>query len=699
MSTMRRTTRAPILPPTVPPANDGRVDGPRERTAPPGRSSHASVAVAFVVLLLVLATTSQGAFAVSRWAPLDLFALAVLIGGLLAGGGLAIRSRAAIVALTGIWGLAAWSLLSMLWATSAGDAFIAGDRMILYAAIATLPFVLPLPRRSLAMAGWAITAGIGVIAVYVLVRLLSNGGPLFLAGRLNGPINYRNATALLFAMPVLPCVVAVASRTYRRGIRAAALGLATLCLGLAFLTQSRGILLGLGAGELVILALGPDRVRRAWVSALPIAAVALASSSLLRPFHAFDGGSGFVSTQDITVAARGLAVATVASLAVGLVIALFDNGLRPNSPQMRHVRRAARFGLAIGVVAVVALAGAAAGNPVTYLHRKWDEFTSLQSTTPTTTRLLTVGGQRYDLWRVAVKEFEAHPLDGVGADNYEFGYYRYRRTNRNLNDPHSIVFALMSETGAVGLVLLALFLGGLAVALGSGWRRLGDAARRPAAAAAAAGAVLIGQSTVDWIWLIPGLTAIGIFSLALAAAQAGQGAGQVDDAASEPDPARRGTVVARLGRAIALGALLVAVVGVLALFLSDAYIQRARTVVSDPAAQLSSARIAGSLDPWSVTPHYLEASALETLGDRPAAYGELRKALALEPTNFATLGVLGDFEARGHDFARARSYYRRALALDPLDTGLQQLARIGLTPRARSRAGHRASGHAGRRRR
>ena len=42
----------------------------------------------------------------------------------------------------------------------------------------------------------------------------------------------------------------------------------------------------------------------------------------------------------------------------------------------------------------------------------------------------------------------------------------------------------------------------------------------------------------------------------------------------------------------------------------------------------------------------------------------------------ATLGVLGDFEARGHHFALARQYYRRALKLDPLDTGLQQLVRI-----------------------
>ena len=45
----------------------------------------------------------------------------------------------------------------------------------------------------------------------------------------------------------------------------------------------------------------------------------------------------------------------------------------------------------------------------------------------------------------------------------------------------------------------------------SGWRRLAPRGSASAIAPAAAGAVLIGQSTVDWIWLIPGLTAIGIF--------------------------------------------------------------------------------------------------------------------------------------------------------------------------------------------
>jgi hypothetical protein len=37
--------------------------------------------------------------------------------------------------------------------------------------------------------------------------------------------------------------------------------------------------------------------------------------------------------------------------------------------------------------------------------------------------------------------------------------------------------------------------------------------------------------------------------------------------------------------------------------------------------------------------------------------------------------LLGDLEVRAGNEAVARSYYRRALALNPLDTGLQKLSR------------------------
>ena len=92
------------------------------------------------------------------------------------------------------------------------------------------------------------------------------------------------------------------------------------------------------------------------------------------------------------------------------------------------------------------------------------------------------------------------------------------------------------------------------------------------------------------------------------------------------------------------------------------------------AKALSEGRAAERVDPWSVVPHYLQAGALEDLGRPGAAREELLQALDLEPRNAATLGLLGDFEARASQKAAAVGWYRRALALDPLDVGLQKLA-------------------------
>src|SRR6202042_1787596 len=98
---------------------------------------------------------------------------------------------------------------------------------------------------------------------------------------------------------------------------------------------------------------------------------------------------------------------------------VFDAGLRPASPAMGGVRWLARAGLLVAVV--VALAGgwaAVHGDPAHELHVKWDQFKSLQTTSTSATRYTSTGGQRYDLWRVALLELQANPVGGVGEGAY-----------------------------------------------------------------------------------------------------------------------------------------------------------------------------------------------------------------------------------------------------------------------------------------
>jgi O-Antigen ligase len=651
----------------------------------------------FVLALLVLATAYAGAFDVDQWAPPTLFILLMLLTFVLRGGQTQLPDRWVGLALAGAWGLAAWAAVSAVWAGSPGAALEGAGRQVMYAAILTLPFVAVGDVRALRVAGRGVVCGIVLIALYTLGWMLLDGPAVFLAGRLNEPIGYRNATALLFCLAYWPLIVLAATRERGRLLRAAGFGLSVLMLGLAFLTQSRGVLLGLGCGGIVALALAPDRVRRAWLALLSAALLAGAAPWLLTPYHAFDGGDGVVSAGDIAVAARALVALTAISVTVGFLMAVFDAGLRPASPAMsRVVRPVSRLGL-YAVVLVVLVGGMAAvhGDPLGEARAKWREFKSLQTTSTSSTRYTSTGGQRYDLWRVATLELRANPLGGVGEGSYEFGYYQLRRTDRNLNDPHGLLFQIGAELGVVGLLLFALIPLGLLGSLRRWWALASLQARRSACGLTAAGATFLGQSLVDWMWRIPGLTALGLLCPAVAVALlARSAAAQSEGLASVAAPGDgAGGPVGRLAaahpvgrgwswrRALAGAALLGAVALVLSLYLSDVYVRRARDELGrSAAAQLSDARTAAALDPWAVDPHFLESSALETQGDRRAAFAQLQQALRLEPTSLVPLGLLGDFEARGGRYARARVYYREALVRDPLDTGLGQLARTGGRP-------------------
>jgi len=615
----------------------------------------------------VIACGFAGGFAVRYWALIAILALTVLIATQVAGG-IPLDRGPLGIAVALVWAFAAWTLLSSIWAESAARAWEGADRTILYATVITVPLALR-GRRQALWVGQGIVFGVGAVAVITLIALLSNGADLFVAGRLDDPLGYRNATATLFAFVFWPLIGLASERGRNTPLRALTFGVATLSLGLAFLTQSRGVIIGLVCGAAVFMAIGPDRLRRTLFALAAAGGVAIFSSPMLSPYHAFQDGE-VVSTSVVDDASSALVLLTLAALLFGLFAALLDNGLR-GSAAGEATRRVVPYGLAALAVAGVVAALVAIGNPVSYANDKWDEFTDLDTTSSTSTRLGTVGGQRYDLWRVAWEEFESAPIGGVGEGNYAFDYYEKRRTDRNLDDPHSLPFRLLSETGIVGLFLFA----GVIVALGIGIVRSARNSppkdRRIIAGLAAGGAVVVGQSLTDWLWLIPTVTGLGLLSLALAAVPRGR-------AEDRPAPLQlpwfrdRGRRIARFGIAAVLTGVAVSVVF---LFLSDLYIREARDQQGKSASeQLSAARTAADLDPVSVVPLYLQASALEAEGDRSQARDVLQDALSKEPGNFVTLALLGDLQVRDGELADAARYYEKASDLNPRDTGLRQLA-------------------------
>src|SRR3954470_23392725 len=133
-------------------------------------------------------------------------------------------------------------------------------------------------------------------------------------------------------------------------------------------------------------------------------------------------------------------------------------------------------------------------------------------------------------------EFRSDPLRGVGAGNYRPGYYLHRRTTEDIQQPHSLELQTLAEMGVVGALLLGVFL----AAVASGFVRTARAARHDRAArtlAVAAGGIFAAwlvQTSVDWLHLLPGLTAIAL------AAAAGL---LVRPASAATAPNRRGRIV------------------------------------------------------------------------------------------------------------------------------------------------------------
>jgi len=628
-------------------------------TSPAGAAREGGLAVAalpalIAAALLLIALWFDGAFAVKSWAPLAVFALVTLAATRIT----AVRGPA-LAMLAAVWLYAVWTLVSAAWGDAPGRAFEGGGRNLLYAALVSLP-LLTLPSRAWAVrTAQLVTAGLGILVLGTLVAALTDGADLFLAGRLDDPVGYRNGTAALFALAFWPLACLAAGRRAHALLRAACFALALVALGLAFLTQSRGVLIGFASGAVVALALGPDRVRRAWLAIVAAGAIAILSEDLLRPWDAFVETST-TSAPAVEEAVTSLAGLAVIGFGVALLLALFDGGLRVSERHLRLIRSVAAGALAVLSLVAVVGALAAVGDPVAFAGDKAREFKQLDAGAPGETRLGSAGGQRYDLWRIAWDEFRSAPVGGVGEGGYPAGYYAQRATDRNLSTPHSLPMRILAENGAIGALLFAAFLVAAALALLRGWPDATGPERRWASALAAAGAVLLGQTSVDWLWAIPGLAGLGLLCLATAVA--------IVTLPREPR-AVRGPVW-RASRALPLAA----AVAVALLFLADFHLRSARADQAAP-ERLSAARTAARLNPLSPAPLHLKAGALEEMGRRDDARRELLAALEREPGSFVTMALLGDLETRAGDARAARRWYRRALAANPRDVGLQELAR------------------------
>jgi hypothetical protein len=560
-------------------------------------------------------------------------------------------SPAALAAIGLFAAFTAWSYLSISWAGVKGDAWDGANRTLLYLVVYALFALLRWRGTTAAILLGGYALAVGVVGAVALARAASAADPTsaFLLGRFAAPAGYQNADCALFLIAFWPALHLGSTRSVPAPVRALLLAASGVELELALMIQSRATVVAFPLTLLTYLALVPNRARRILFGFAPAIATAVAGRTLLHVFTAIRDGIG---VRDAVVDARNaVLVSALALLVVGLAAAFVDGRVSLSPRASRLGSRVLGDAFAGAIVVAVVVGVVAVGNPAHRLRNAWHQFKHSSNGSTSSYFANGLGGNRYDIWRVALDEFRAQPLHGVGADNFAVGYLRDRRSVEEPLYPHSLELRLLQQTGIVGAFLFAAFLAFALVQLVP-LGRAPPLERGVAAAAVALFAYWLIHGSVDWFWELPGLAGPAFASLGLAT-------GLVARAAPE---ARKPALLAVPAAAVVLAA---AVSFALPWLAAKEVQTAAASWRSDPAAAYRRLDRARALNPLSDRPDLVAGAIASRLGDRARMRRSFERALARNRDNwYAWLELAIVDSLDGHRRA-ALAKLGRAHALDP----------------------------------
>jgi O-antigen ligase len=660
-----------------------------------------ALALAAGLVLIVFVTTGGTNLAPNTWTQivLTLLGAAAAISLVIFG---APGRRFGVPAFVLFAALAALTALSIAWSVQPDASWLEANRTLSYLAVfgGGMALARLFPERWPGLLG-SIALLSTVICGYALLVKVFPGtfAPQETLGRLRAPFDYWNATGLMAALGLAPCLWAGARADkgrWSRGLAAPAIAILVTTLVLSY---SRSAVLAAVVAVALWFAVVPLRLRGAAVLAVGLAGAALLSAWALHT-HALTH-DGITLSSRVT-AGHGFGIVLVlvllATAAGGFAVAFaLDRTVLP-----ADMRR--RIGIAlVTLVALLPFAGAAAlaassrgfGGEVSHI---WTSLTNTREVVRDNPgRLVSLESSRARDWSQGWHVFTHAPVKGVGAAGFATAHLRYYRVPLPVDHAHSYVVQTMADLGLVGLAIsLALLVAwcvataravGLRPRPGPGHDRAPEATvERLGLLTLLCVVVAFGvHSSIDWTWFIPG-TAIP----ALLCAGWLAGRGELERpvgrrATTRPLSARPGVALA--GTALTAVALLAAWAIWQPLRSSDAFGAAVDAASrGNTSAAFARARTAAARNPVDVQPLWLLSSLYSRIGAAHAAHGELVKAISLQPENPDTWLQLGSYDLSHGQPHKAIGVLRHALKLNIGSTEIAADLQAAIVESKRTRA-------------
>ena len=641
------------------------------------------VALATVLALLAFVTTGGVDDGPNTWAEIVL----TVVGAGLAAAVLMYSAPARLwggVTLLLFIALAVLTAVSIAWSVQPADSWLEANRALSYLAAFTGATALGrlFPERWAGMVG-----GIALLATvlcgYALLAKVFPAAfdPADQVGRISAPFGYWNASGLIAALGLPPCLWCGARREGSRALRALTAPAVAVLVSVLILSYSRSALLAAVLGLIAWYAVVPLRLRATAVLAVGSAGGAVATAWALstRPFT-----HDQTWLHDRVVAGHGFGLVLVPVLILTAIAGAATVFAIDRVRLRDHARRQigiVLIGLAalVPVGALASLATSSRGFTGEVSHI-WSSLTSTHSGVGDTPgRLVELGNSRPRYWHEGIQVGEHALLAGVGAGGYATARTRYTTDPWVVGHAHSYLFETFADLGllGVGLSLALLVSWSLAAARAAGSplaRKRADRAppeRDPARAAERLAiltlitvVVVFGiHSMIDWTWFIPGTAVPALVCAGWLAGRGPLGApvGRLEHRRTlTGSPAVGAALVA-----LAAGTLLAAWAIWQPLRSDDAQAAAITALTHSNARQaLDDARTAASRNPLSIDPLFLLSEIYTATGDPNAAHAELVQATTLQPDNALTWETLGEYDVQHNQPLRALPVFRTAARLD-----------------------------------